>query len=122
MRKHYTATFKAQVVQELLKEDNTIAHIAAEYEVHPTQLNKWKSTALKGLPGLFEDKDSLADLKATHEKQLNELYGEIGRLTTQLTWIKKKSGWEPHQNRATPVGGTRLHGAARDTASRRLEP
>ncbi len=50
MRKHYTASFKAQVVQELLKEDKTIAQIAAEYEVHPTQLNKWKSTALAGLP------------------------------------------------------------------------
>jgi transposase len=72
------------VVQELLKEDKAIAHIAAEYEVHPTQLNTWKSTALKGLASLFEDKDSLANLKATHEKQLNELYGEIGRLTTQL--------------------------------------
>jgi hypothetical protein len=38
------------VVQELLKEDKTIAQIAAEYEVHPTQLNKWKSIALAGLP------------------------------------------------------------------------
>ncbi len=42
MRNQYTASFKAQVVQELLKEDKTIAQIAAEYEVHPTQLNQWK--------------------------------------------------------------------------------
>jgi transposase-like protein len=63
MRKHYTATFKAQVVQELLKEDKTIAQIAAEYEVHPTQLNQWKQIALKGLASLFEEKDSVAALK-----------------------------------------------------------
>jgi len=41
--KHHEKTiyseFKKQVVQELLKEDKTIAQIAAEYEVHPTQLN-----------------------------------------------------------------------------------
>jgi len=92
MRKHYTATFKAQVVQELLREDKTIAQIAAEYEVHPTQLNKWKSTAIQGLPGLFEEKESLAALKASHEVQLNQLYAEIGRLTTQLAWLEKKSG------------------------------
>ena len=89
MRKHYTATFKAQVVQELLREDKTIAQIATEYEVHPTQLNKWKSTALQGLPGLFEEKESLAALKASHEAQLNQLYAEIGRLTTQLAWLEK---------------------------------
>ncbi len=95
MRKHYTASFKAQVVQELLKEDKTIAQIAAEYEAHPTQLNKWKSMALQGLPGLFEEKDSLAALKASHEEQLNKLYAEIGRLSTQVAWLKKKSGLEP---------------------------
>ena len=92
MRKHYTASFKPKVVQELLKEDKTIAQIAAEFEVHPTQLNKWKSTALQGLPSLFEEKDSLVALKASHEEQLNKLYAEIGRLTTQLSWLEKKSG------------------------------
>jgi len=30
MRKQYTAAFKAKVVQELLKEEKTMAHIAAE--------------------------------------------------------------------------------------------
>jgi len=95
MRKHYSATFKAQVVQELLREDKTIAQTAAEYEVHPTQLNKWKSTALVGLPSLFEEKDSLAVLKASHEEQLNQLYAGIGKLTTQVAWLKKKSGIEP---------------------------
>ena len=95
MRKQYTASFKAQVVQELLKEDKTIAQIAAEYEVHPTQLNQWKAIAVKGLASLFEEKDSTADLKANYEEQLNTLYGEIGRLSTQLAWIKKKSGLHP---------------------------
>lgn len=34
MRKHYTVAFKAQVVQEILKEDRTIAQISAEFGVH----------------------------------------------------------------------------------------
>jgi putative transposase len=38
MRKHYTDIFKAQVVLELLKEEKTIAQIASETGVHPTQL------------------------------------------------------------------------------------
>jgi putative transposase len=58
MRKQYPAAFKAKVVQELLKEEKTFAHIAAEYEVHPTQLKNWRTVALEGLPGLFEKQDS----------------------------------------------------------------
>jgi transposase len=95
MKKHYTASFKAQVVQELLKEEKTIAQIAAEYEVHPTQLRQWKSIVVDGLPSLFEEKDSLSTVRAEYEERLNGLYGDIGRLTTQLAWLKKKSGLEP---------------------------
>lgn len=90
MRKQYTAAFKAKVVQELLKEEKTFAHIAAQYEVHPTQLKNWRTVALEGLPGLFEKQDSTAELKAAHEQQLTDLYAEIGKLTTQVTWLKKK--------------------------------
>ncbi len=91
MSKHYTAAFKAKVVQELLKEEKTLVQIASEYEVHPTQLKNWHAIALEGLPSLFEKQDSTAELKATYEQQQTELYAEIGKLTTQVTWRKKVS-------------------------------
>jgi transposase len=47
MRKQYSAAFKARVVQELLKEEKTLAQIVAEYEVHPTQLKRWRAIALE---------------------------------------------------------------------------
>jgi transposase-like protein len=90
MRKQYTAAFKARVVQELLKEEKTLAQLASEYEVHPTQLKHWRAVALEGLPGLFEKQDSTAELRRAHEEQLTELYAEIGKLSTQVTWLKKK--------------------------------
>jgi len=90
MRKQYSAAFKAKVVQELLKEEKSLAQIASEYEVHPTQLKNWRTIALEGLPSLFEKRDNTAELKEEHERQLAELYTEIGKLTTQLTWLKKK--------------------------------
>jgi putative transposase len=90
MRKQYTPAFKAEVVQELLKEEKTLVQIASEYEVHPTQLKTWRTIALEGLPGLFEKQDSTAELKAAYEQQLTDLYAEIGKLTTQVTWLKKK--------------------------------
>jgi transposase len=90
MRKQYTAAFKAKVVQELLKEEKTLAHIASEYEVHPTQLKQWRAVALEGLASLFEKQDSTVVLQGAHEQQLTDLYAEIGKLTTQVTWLKKK--------------------------------
>lgn len=53
MRKRYSATEKAQIVLEALKEEKTVAQIAAEHKVHPNQIYKWKAEVLQGLPGLF---------------------------------------------------------------------
>lgn len=94
MRKHYTPAFKAQVVREILREEQSISQIASAHGVHPNMLHKWKAQALEGLPGLFEERDSTGALRAAHEQQLVELYAEIGRLTTQLGWLKRKSGIE----------------------------
>jgi transposase-like protein len=55
MKKRFTSTFKAQVARELVQGEKTLSQMSAEYEVAATQLSQWKSTALKGLPSLFED-------------------------------------------------------------------
>ena len=53
-------------------------------------IGDWKAVALKGLASLFENGHSeLVTEKAAHEKQVNDLYAEIGKLTTQLAWLKK---------------------------------
>jgi transposase len=92
MRKRYTPTIKTQVVRELLKEEKTLAQVAAEHGVHPTQLTKWRATALEGLPSLFTRQDSTVALRADYEARLAALYEEIGRLSTQVAWLKRKSG------------------------------
>jgi putative transposase len=89
MKKTYTPAFKAQVVQELLKETKTITQLAAEHSVHPNVLREWKLTVLKGMAGLFEKGDSIEAMRAAYEQQLEERYAQIGRLTTQVTWLKK---------------------------------
>jgi transposase-like protein len=90
MKKSYTATFKAQVVLELLKETKTLSQLAAEQGVHPNLLRDWKHAALKGLPNVFASRNSLTEVTAAYERQLEDLYAEIGRLTTQVNFLKKK--------------------------------
>jgi putative transposase len=95
MRKRHSAAFKAQVVQEMLKEDKTLAQLAAKHGVHPNQLRQWRATFLEGLPTLFAPGQQAAEVAADYEAKLTALYAEIGRLTTQVAWLKKKSGLEP---------------------------
>lgn len=45
--------------------------------------------ALRGLVSLFEHRDKGVEQAAAHDKQVEELYAEIGRLTTQVNWLKK---------------------------------
>ena len=92
MRKQYSATYKAEIVKELLKEEKTLNQLASEAGIHPSQLKDWRKIALTRLPDLFSRTDQAADEARSHEQQVTELYAEIGRLTTQLNWLKKKSG------------------------------
>src|SRR3972149_6199429 len=90
MRKRHTADFKAESVLEVLKEIKTVPQIASERGVHPNQLSTWKALVLQGLPSLFRpDQQALRAAQEAHERKLQELYAEIGRLTTQVNWLKK---------------------------------
>ncbi len=95
LRKQYSAAFKAQIVLEALKEIKTVAQIASEHQLHPNLVTKWKQEAIAELPVVFERKNTLAHVQEAQEQKLAQLYEQIGRLTTQLTWLKKKSGLEP---------------------------
>jgi len=98
MRKQYTAEFKAKVVREVLREEKTLGEIASQVGVHPNQVRQWRDKVLVALPEVFSRKgeDEVAAKDAAHEQQVHELYAEIGRLTTQLTWLEKKSGYLNH--------------------------
>ncbi|AEJ40390.1 putative transposase [Sulfobacillus acidophilus TPY] len=80
---------------EMLKEEKTVTQIAAEYLIHPGQLHRWKRQALDNFPHRFTESRALKQQADAHEQQLAERYAEIGKLTTQLEWLKKKSGLDP---------------------------
>lgn len=90
MKKVYSSTFKAQTVLELLKETKTLTQLAAAHNVHPNVLRAWRDQALKDFASLFDRRDSFADAEAAYQKQQEELYAEIGRLTTHVNFLKKK--------------------------------
>ena len=81
------------MVQDVLRERKTMSQLASEHGVDPTVIRDWREVALKGLPSLFErGRSSLESEREAHQKRLEELYAEIGRLTTQVGWLKRKAG------------------------------
>lgn len=97
-RNRHTPQQKAKIVLEILREEKTLAQIAAEYGIHPNQLRKWKSQAVERLPAVFDSETSSAkEQLAEKEKELEDLYSQIGRLTTQVNWLKKKGGFDLDQ-------------------------
>ena len=89
MRKQHSATFKAQIVLEALKETKTVTQIASEHQLHPNLVTKWKQEAITELPVVFERKNTQAQVQEVQEQKVAQLYEQIGRLTTQVNWLKK---------------------------------
>jgi len=90
MRTRYSAEQKAKLVLEALRGERTVQQIASENNIAPNLLTRWKSEAISNLPQLFENENNKLRKQAkNHEVQVEELYTQIGRLTTGLSWLKK---------------------------------
>ena len=93
-RKQHTPEEKARLVLEALRGERTINEIASSNNIHPNMLSKWKRDAESNLYTLFQDNSAKERReKKAHEEELQELYAQIGKLTTQNEWLKKKSGF-----------------------------
>ncbi len=82
--RQYSAEEKAKIVIEAIKGELTIAQITSKYGVHATQISNWKKQGLELLVQGFKNK--------THQQGLiKNLYEQIGQLSVECDWLKKKS-------------------------------
>lgn len=88
-RKRHAQRTKVKVALEAIKGQLTTAEITAKYGVHASQINTWKKKALGVIPQAF----SSARKRTEDDQQalIDELYRQIGQLTVERDWLKKKS-------------------------------
>jgi transposase-like protein len=86
-RKTHTAAFKAQVALAAVKGDKTVSALASLHGVHPTLIHAWKKQLVSNAEELFQNGAKTAG--ADQEALQAQLYEQIGRLKTELDWLKK---------------------------------
>lgn len=89
-RKRYTSEFKTKVVLEAISNTATLAEIGSKYSIHPTMLSAWKSEFIERSKDIFADPRKKDDSTREKEEALDEAHRQIGQLTIERDWLKKK--------------------------------
>jgi transposase-like protein len=77
-RRNHGATVKAQVALAAVKGDNTLAELAEQFRVHPTQITEWKQHLLT------QAADACGGTKPTaNMPDLTVLHAKIGQLARE---------------------------------------
>jgi transposase-like protein len=87
--KRHGAQFKFKVALEAAKGNKTLAELASQYGLHPSQISEWKQQLLQDGPSVFSSQT--ARQQREQEALQAELYEQIGRLKMELEWLKKKA-------------------------------
>jgi transposase-like protein len=92
-RRKFTPQEKSKIVLEVLREEKTLSQIAAEYQVHPNVISRWKAEFMANAGKVFSKEAGEAEkLRQSYEQEKDELLRQIGQLTYEVNWLKKKSG------------------------------
>ena len=75
-RRKFSASFKAKVAIEAIKEVQTLQELASKYEIHPTQIAAWKREFLEKAEHVFGKEGPTAG-NDTENTKVKELYSKM---------------------------------------------
>ena len=81
-RRNHGATFKAQVALAAVKGDKTLAELAEQFQVHPTQITEWKQLLLARAADVFGGTPAPSDTP-----DLKTLHAKIGQLALENDFL-----------------------------------
>ena len=82
-RRNHGASFKAQVALAAIKGDKTLAELAEQFRVHPTQITEWKQQLLARAADVFGGNKPPADTP-----DLKTLHAKIGQLALENDFLE----------------------------------
>jgi transposase-like protein len=91
-RRNHSPAFKAKVALQAIRGDKTLAELAQQHQVHPSQITAWKQQLLEQASELFANGHSHAD---DSQKRIQELHAKIGELTMERDFLSNALGRFP---------------------------
>lgn len=88
MKKKRDAREKARIAIEAIRGELTSAQISSKYKVTSGQISLWKKQLLTEAANIFSSRPEKRDKDQEH--LIDELYKQIGQLTIERDWLKKK--------------------------------
>ena len=82
-RRNHGAAFKAQVALAAVKGDKTLAELAEQFTVHPTQITEWKQQLLARAADVFGGTNPPLDVP-----DLKVLHAKIGQLALENDFLE----------------------------------
>lgn len=84
--------FKAKVVMRVISGEKTLNDVAAEYDLNPNLVRKWRSKfeqeAYRAFSATEDDRAREREL-AEHREEVDDLYRMIGRLTAERDYLQR---------------------------------
>jgi len=87
-RRRFSAAFKARVAIEAIRGHKTVAELAGEYQVHPTQITTWKKQLFNAAEEVLSDRRGRE--REDQQELVAQLYQQIGHLKVELDFLQKK--------------------------------
>ena len=93
-RRKHSPAFKAKVALEAMKGEQTVAELAARFEVHPNQIQAWKKALSDGAAAILDHGSGTAKDKEqkNNDALMARLYQQIGQLKVERDFLEERSG------------------------------
>ena len=88
-RQKHSASFKAKVALEAIREELTLSELSKKHGVHANQIGQWKRAAIENMETAFTRGKAVSE-QASHA-EIEKLHSKIGQLVLERDFLAAAS-------------------------------